>query len=205
MSFRRAQSGLIRGSSEPVGVGGSGAHSAAPVTSVSQSLEREVPELRSTPSPVEVTLSRSAGERISDDLFWSTRTDSLESGGFLFAKPTRSWVKSVEIVHATRTGNADRWHDRVSLDTDTWRNAEAAFAIDGLELELCGLWHSHPGTRDGTPSSADLAALLGVLDFHANRGRSAAWVGRLDLLGFGVPGRFVGAAILERLGRTTHR
>ena len=38
-----------------------------------------------------------------------------------------------------------------------------------------GLWHSHPQTRDGTPSDADRQSLLAVLDWHEQHGRSAAY------------------------------
>jgi hypothetical protein len=152
----------IRGCTEPATVGGS----VAPV--------REIPELRSSPSPIQVKLGRSARATISGDLFHSTRTDALESGGFLFSRPTRTWEKRVELLFATRTGEAQRGSDSLSLDIEMWRSAEAAFANDGLDLELGGLWHCHPDTRSGEPSSADLRALLGVLDWHEQHGRSRA-------------------------------
>jgi hypothetical protein len=109
------------------------------------------------------------------DLFSGTRTDGLEAGGFLFARPTRSWERSVEILVATGTGNAQRSIDALTLDTDMWRSAEAAFAADGVDMELLGIWHCHPETRDGRPSSTDLRAWLSVLRWHEEHSRSAAF------------------------------
>jgi hypothetical protein len=145
-------------------------------TSNNQVVSREVPELRSTTSPVEVVICRSARQAILDDLFWSTRQDAKESGGFLFSRPMRSWDKGpVEILHATRSGDARRFSDSVLLDVEQWRSAELAFAIDGYEQPLCGLWHSHPSTRDRTPSTSDLTAWLGVLRWNERHGRGAPY------------------------------
>lgn len=137
--------------------------------------QSEVPELRlNSVSPVEVVLGRSARQAILDDLFSSTRLDQLESGGFLHGRRARSWEKKVEILGATRTGeNALRRSDSLMLDTEQWARRERAYAAEGYDFPLCGLWHCHPGTRDGSPSDADLASLLGVLDWHEKHGRSA--------------------------------
>jgi hypothetical protein len=148
--------------------------SGGPATVISSAQPRnDHTEVRSTPSPIEVTLTRSASERMRSDLFMLTRRDNLECGGFLFSAPTRSWDKSLRILDATGTGEAQRSVDYMWLDKEMWRSHELAYAIDGLDMQLCGLWHAHPNTRDGTPSSADLTALLGVLDWNQGHGRSA--------------------------------
>ena len=141
--------GISRSHSEPASVTSPTVRSTAAL---------EIPELRSTRSPVEVVVTRSARETMLDDLFWSTRQDAFESGGFLFSKHTRSWDRSVEVLVATRTGDAQRSSGSLGLDNAMWRSAERAFAIDGLDQPLAGIWHSHPQTRDGEPSDHDLSA-----------------------------------------------
>jgi hypothetical protein len=167
MSFRRTQSaGLIRGDwTAPTVVRG-------PAFGPSQ----EIPELRKKASPqIEVVIGRGVRKRIGDNLFWQTRLDGLESGGFLFARPTRTWEKRVELIEATHTGDAKRRSASLTLDTDEWARAERAFEAEGVDLALCGFWHSHPQTRNASPSSTDLASLLAVLDWHEEHGRSAAY------------------------------
>jgi hypothetical protein len=80
--------------------------------SVADEETRELPELRSALSPIEITIVASASARMRDDLFWLTRQDAKESGGYLFSKPTRPWQKSLEVLNATYTGvpKADHLH-----------------------------------------------------------------------------------------------
>jgi proteasome lid subunit RPN8/RPN11 len=63
------------------------------------------------------------------------------------------------------------------MDTDQWRRAEAWLEANELHQDaLIGLYHSHPSTRDATPSDADLQAFLGLLDWSAkNRMRNTAY------------------------------
>jgi hypothetical protein len=158
--------GLIRGGGS-AGLAKAGRSSAAPVG--------EIPELRENePSTVEVVLGRLARETMLNDLFWLTRSDSKEAGGFVFARPLRSWDKPqrVEIIHATPTGNAERSSASLRLDSGEWYRAERAIEAEESGLVLSGLWHSHPATRDAVPSTADLRGLLATLDWGEERRRS---------------------------------
>lgn len=146
---------------------------AAPPTREARVLED--PELRENePSPVEVVLGRLARETMLDDLFCLTRTDGLESGGFLFARPLRSWdkCKRVEIIQATPTGAAQRSSGSLKLDSAEWLRAERAIDADESGLVLSGLWHAHPATREARPSSADLRGFLAALDWGEEMRRS---------------------------------
>ena len=136
-------------------------------------LELEIPELRSSQSPVDVVLTRSARKMILDDLFWTTRTDGLEAGGFLWARPSYSWRKQIEVLYASDTGDAQRTTRSIKLDTAPWAEAERAIEDKRLDLTLCGMWHSHADTRDDRPSDVDLRSWLAALDWNAERGRSA--------------------------------
>jgi proteasome lid subunit RPN8/RPN11 len=144
---------------------------------VARTREFETPELRDTLSPVEVRLSRFVRERMQDDCWTLTRNDRCEAGGFLFGRLPASWDKTVTLSHATVTGGAERMSGEMSLDTDQWRRAEAWLEANQLHDEgACGLWHSHPETRDATPSDADLQAFLGLLDWSAeHRIRNTAY------------------------------
>lgn len=136
----------------------------------------EVPKLRANAKPtIEIVITRTARQTIMDDLFASTRVDGLEAGGFLHGKPTRSWNRQVEILDATHTGDAERTRDSVLLDTGQWIRRERGYKASGLDCRLVGIWHSHPSTRDGTPSTADRKALLSVLEWHEQHGRNAAY------------------------------
>ena len=139
--------GISRSHSEPASVTSPTVRSTAAL---------EIPEFRSTRSPVEVVVTRSARETMLDDLFWSTRQDAFESGGFCSQSP--HVMTGASRFVATRTGDAQR--SSGLLDNAMWRSAEPAFAIDGLDQLLAGIWHSHPQTRDGEPSDHDLSAWL---------------------------------------------
>jgi hypothetical protein len=39
-------------------------------------------------------------------------------------------------------GEAERSPDRLVLDKEMWRCAETAFAIEGRDMQMIGLWHS---------------------------------------------------------------
>jgi hypothetical protein len=170
MSFRRQTTSLIRNAG-----GGSVAltdRSAAVESTWSQA---EIPELRRGTSETEIVLGRYARSVILGDLFVTSRSDGLEAGGFLFAKPVRSWdTSSVEIVDATPTGNALRRSDSLRLDNAEWTRAERTAAANGFDQVLSGLWHSHGDTRDATPSDTDLRAWLAALDWGETNGRSTA-------------------------------
>jgi hypothetical protein len=168
MTFtRRVSTGLIRGTAIPARIEGSGTEHAT---------STETPELRTkSQSPVEVVLTRSVRETILDDLFWSTRTDGLEAGGFLWAQPSRSWHKQIEVLYSSETGDAQRTSRSLKLDTAPWLEAERAIEEKRLDLALAGLWHSHPDTRADQPSTADLRSWLAALDWNEERGRSTAF------------------------------
>lgn len=135
----------------------------------------EIPELLTEPSKVEVVLARTARQTMLGDLFWSTRRDRLEAGGFLFARPTRSWEKTVEILSASDTGDAKRTSGSIRLDVAPWAAIERASRDNKTDLALTGLWHSHVETRDDRPSDADLTAWLATLDWHEENNRAAAY------------------------------
>jgi hypothetical protein len=137
--------------------------------------ERETPQLRSSASPAEVVFSRSCREAATGELFRLTRQDGLEAGGFLFGPPARGWHKRVEILHVTPTGNGHRTRDSLRLDSEEWLRAERSIAAEGLGWQLAGFYHSHPNTTDGSPSGADLRALLACLDWNEELGRCASW------------------------------
>jgi hypothetical protein len=150
---------------------------ARPSGSQDSDAERETAELRKTTSPVEVVLTRSVQRVIGDELFALTRTDGKECGGFLYARPSFSWHRQVEILVATTTGDADRSSHYVKLDSDEWLRNEWAIEEQRNDLALAGLWHSHPAThsRDGGLSRTDLGALTSVLDWNVSRNRDTAY------------------------------
>jgi proteasome lid subunit RPN8/RPN11 len=134
------------------------------------SSEREIPELREHETfPAEVVLGRYTREEIDRDLFWSSRRDQRESGGFLFSHPFRSWDKTINIVQSTSTGDDGRGDGTIVLDFDAWERAERAIRADGFDLAMVGDWHSHP-SGDSVPSTTDLRAWLGMLDYSVKRG-----------------------------------
>jgi proteasome lid subunit RPN8/RPN11 len=137
----------------------------------------ELPELRSSRSPIEVTISRSVRETMLDDAFWLTRSDGLEAGGFLFGPATYTWHKEVRITHATPTANAVRSAGNLKLDVNEWLQAERSFERAGRDDRLLGIWHTHPQTsaRNGAPSEPDLRAFLGARDWNEEQGRSNAF------------------------------
>jgi len=132
--------------------------------------EREVPVLRERAEPtVAVVLSNTARQRIENDLFALTRSDGKECGGYLFGPKFYGLNKPIEIRSATRTWDARRAEDSLWLDSAAWLATEQAIAKEGLDEELCGSWHCHPLTHVRKPSSADLAAWLGMRDFFEGR------------------------------------
>jgi hypothetical protein len=150
------------------------------VTSVTVSHDhertRELPQLQAgSVSPVSVRLSRSARDVMRNQVFDLTRVDDCECGGFVFGPVARSWEKTVEIRHATETGNAIRRNASLSMDTDVWEDTERWIERNGWHNEaLAGIWHSHPneiGSDAGQPSDSDLAAFLNARDLvHRLRG-----------------------------------
>jgi hypothetical protein len=139
---------------------------------------RELPELRDSTSPVEVHIGRLAREAMRHEVFSLTRVDDCEAGGFLFAPGVRSWQKTIEIRHATETGeNAIRRDASLSMDKSVWEDAENWIQRNNWNDALCGIWHSHPNERGsdaGLPSDSDLAAFLSARD-HIHRLLGAAY------------------------------
>jgi hypothetical protein len=139
----------------------------------------ELPELRSTPSPVEVVLTRSASQAMREEVFWLTRSDGLECGGFCFGRVPRSWDKTLEVTHATTTGDgAIRGNGSLVMDSSRWQDAERWLARNQWhDSGLVGFFHTHPGVTGedaGLPSDHDLRAFLAARDW-ANRVRGAAY------------------------------
>jgi hypothetical protein len=148
---------------------------------------QELPELRERQTyPAQVVLGRLARETINRDLFWLTRSDGLEAGGFLFAHPRRDRAGDIDICAATHTANGQRGHRSILLDFDELIRAEHANEVSGFNLPVSGCWHCHTVTRNGKPSEADLRAWLLMRDYAEERGRrSAVHVGLIY-----TPGRF---------------
>lgn len=179
MTFqRRVKTGIIRG-------GGTASvitrrdYYGSRSTPTTAPLDAETPMLRtSARSSLEITLTRSTREWIHDDLFWLTRSDGQEAGGFLFGRPFSSWHRLIEITMATSTANAERARDSLLLDSSRWAAAERAIELEGRNEVMLGSWHCHPGTRDRRPSDADLRVWLRMRDyFDGRRFSSEAHVG----------------------------
>jgi proteasome lid subunit RPN8/RPN11 len=102
-----------------------------------------------------VTLGPSARRTIEEEFLSSTRVDGCETGGWLFAEPSRSWHRSIEVRLATGPGEGAK-RGRSSFQPDNYQQAEQQLARDGAD-HLCrvGDWHSHPG-YNAAPSSSDL-------------------------------------------------
>jgi Prokaryotic homologs of the JAB domain len=112
----------------------------------------ETPELQETAaSPVQIELTSSARQRISEDLFTLTRSDGLEAGGFLFGPKFDGLTGPIRITSATRTWNAQRGEASLLLDTKAWIETEQQIAREGRDEELIGCWHCHPDTHDRRP------------------------------------------------------
>ena len=145
-------------------------------SSASSTTDLELPELRlDSVSSVTVRLSRTSREAMRDEAFRLTGSDDRECGGFLLAPVARSWDRTVEITHATTTGNAIRRNGGMTMDTSRLSDAERWVERNGWHDEaLAGIFHTHPGEigRDaGRPSDADLKALLSIRDWaHKTRG-----------------------------------
>jgi proteasome lid subunit RPN8/RPN11 len=164
----------------PAGISRSGVTGASAIRSARPTVNpvnSDLPELRlKSVSPVEVRISRLAREAMRNELFHLTRVDDLECGGFLFAPVARSWNRTVEINHATTTGeNAIRRNASLSMDTSVWEDTEDWIKRNGWhDVALAGIWHSHPnekGRDAGLPSDSDLAAFLNARDLvHRLRG-----------------------------------
>jgi proteasome lid subunit RPN8/RPN11 len=116
---------------------------------------RGTPRLRKGPPRLTVALGSSARRAIEEEFLSTTRVDGYETGGWLFAEPSRSWDKSIEVRLATGPGEGAR-RGRSSYEPSDYHQAEEQLARDGAD-HLCrvGDWHSHPG-HDTTPSSSDL-------------------------------------------------
>jgi hypothetical protein len=95
----------------------------------------------------------------------------------LYARPSFSWHRQVEILVVTTTGDADRSSHHIKLDSDEWLRNEWAIEEQRLDYALCGLWHAHPAThsRDGGLSRTDLGALTSVLSWNESRNRGTAY------------------------------
>ena len=116
---------------------------------------RGTPGLSKGPARLAVTLGSSAQHTIEEEFLSTTRVDGCETGGWLFAEPSRSWHKSIEVRLAGGPGKGAK-RGRSSFQPDNYQQAEEQLARDGAG-RLCrvGDWHSHPG-HDTTPSSSDL-------------------------------------------------
>ena len=104
------------------------------------------------------------------------------------APVARSWDRTVEISHATTTGeNAIRSDGLLRMDISRLEDAERWIARNGWHDEaLCGIYHSHPGLTGkdaGLPSDQDLRTFLSVRDY-AYKTRGVAYsVGLILTLG----------------------
>jgi JAB domain-containing protein similar to deubiquitination enzymes len=116
---------------------------------------RGTPALLKGPPRLTVALGSSARRTIEEEFLSTTRVDGYETGGWLFAEPSRSWHKSIEVRLAGGPGKGAK-RGPSSFQPDDYRQAEEQLAWDGAG-RLCrvGDWHSHPG-YDTAPSVGDL-------------------------------------------------
>jgi hypothetical protein len=116
---------------------------------------RGTPGLSKRPARLTVTLGASARRAIEEEFLSTTRVDGYETGGWLFAEPSRSWHKSIEVRVAGGPGKGAK-RGSSSFQPDNYQQAEQQLAHDGAG-HVCrvGDWHSHPG-YDATPSVGDL-------------------------------------------------
>ena len=97
----------------------------------------------------------------------------------VFAPVARSWDRTVEVVHATTTGeNAVRRNGSLRMDTSRWADAERWIERNGWHDEaLVGIWHTHPdltGKDASEPSDTDLRMFLAARDL-THKTRSTAY------------------------------
>jgi hypothetical protein len=139
--------------------------------------ELETPTLRTrAETPITIEVPRFVQSVMAYDCWTLTRSDDREAGGFLLAKTPRGRDTSVRLFHATGTADAIRTTDSLALDHAECMRAERWIEANGWDdVEVVGLWHTHPRSWNGRPSAPDRRAFLGCLDWSAEVGRSAAF------------------------------
>jgi hypothetical protein len=178
--------GLTRAGSAPAGRSLNG--SAAPWSERSMELERLPaqpaprstktrgrPKLRTGPPRLTVALFSSARRTIEGEFARCTRFDGLETGGWLFAEPSRGWHQEIEVRIASGPGEGAGHGSHAHQPSSDYPETEADFARNGAD-HLCrvGDWHSHPSSGRAEPSDGDLDAWQNCF-LVANEKRSVAY------------------------------
>jgi hypothetical protein len=116
---------------------------------------RGTPRLLNGSPRLTVALSSSARRTIDDEFFAITRSNGLETGGWLFGETSRSW-KEIGVRFALGPGKGARHGSHAYQPTADYLQVEEELARNGAE-GLCriGDWHSHVGDS-AEPSPADL-------------------------------------------------
>jgi hypothetical protein len=113
-------------------------------------------------SPVTIDLSGRSWRTLRD--LARESSDGKETGGFFFGPQLRGWHQRADVRWVTRAVK-DRAPGTAKLDIAAVAAEKAELRRSGAGVDEQGFWHTHPDSGDGTPSPADLSALLSAHDF----------------------------------------
>jgi hypothetical protein len=121
-------------------------------------------EIRSkSASPITIALSARSWRTLRD--LARESSDGKETGGFFFGPHVRGWHRRADVRWVTRAIK-DRALGSAKLDIGAVVAEKAELRQSGADgIDEQGFWHTHPDSRDGTPSPADLTVFLNAYDF----------------------------------------
>jgi hypothetical protein len=121
-------------------------------------------EVRSkSASPITIAVSARSWRTLRD--LARESSDGKETGGFFFGPHVRGWHQRADVRWVTRAIK-ERAPGSAKLDIGAVVAEKAELRQSGADgIDEQGFWHTHPDSRDGTPSPADLTVLLNAHDF----------------------------------------